>query len=383
MSRKRKRRAVDPCLGFYLLSSGKVVSSPSSWSDDSSGFGLRAPAACTDFHEDTLAPSSIENKLGTEGICVASQNQCLKDLPDYRLQHTLECTRQMQSEDPGYENLKSSSHIASDSRQPMMTVEDFLKRSTKGKAVVKKQYGKTKTRIKRLGDNGALLETEGQCKFLGPDQGDSSQGFMQLRSKKIRRTIYESSSDDDSALNEESSPLKTKINGNRGRIHKPLKERLYEAVVLTHGHPDDVLVHDATSGSKLTSTRRPLHFIPNAQPELDDGQMDKRRPRTWSLVDPRKSMAIRTATFSSKIQPCLPHMDAPSGKTANLSVQPPKRWKFADASFAQSSLSKQKPKNQPTGKIPAVKAAYKYPSLAFVSLEEAEEDYKSMFSYGK
>jgi hypothetical protein len=108
--------------------------------------------------------------------------------------------------------------------------------------------------------------------------------------------------------------------------------------------------------------------------------MDKRRSRTWSLVDPRKSMAIRSASFSSKIRPCLQPVDlASSGKTLNLSLQPLKRWKFADASL--SSSGNLKPNKQP--KIPVVKKAYEYPPLAFVPLKEAEEDYKSIFSSGQ
>jgi hypothetical protein len=375
VSRKRKRHAVDPCLGFYLLSSGKVISSPSSKSCNiSPNFGINSLAACTDFHEDTLVPSSIANERGTEGSHDVSHDQHLK-LPDCGLQLTPECARQTQAVNLklGSENLKSSSDIASDPGQPMMTVEDFLKRSTK------KQNSKPKRRIKRLGDKGALIETERQHEILESDTGDTSQGIMQLRSRKIRRaTMYESLSDDDSSINYgESSPLEIKRKKTRGRILKPLKERLFEAAVLTHGNPDDILVHGPTTGSKLASSRRPLRFIPDIQPELDDGhQIDKRRPRTWSLVDPRKSTTIRTASFSSKIRPCLQHMNlAFTGKSANLSVQTPKRWKFTDDKFSFGNLRSNR---QP--KISPVKKAYKYPPLPFVSLKEAEEDYKFIFS---
>ena len=377
MSRKRKRHAIDPCLGFYLLSTGKVVLSPSSKSSNNSpSVGFKALAACTEFHEDSLVPSSIENK---QDICDASHSQHLENFPDYGLQHTPKCARQIQPVKLGSENLNSSSNMASDSGQLMMTVEDFLKRSTKREAVVKKQYGKSKRRIKRLDDNGALFEAERQHGILGSDAGDMGQDILQLRSKKIRRaTIYESSSDDDSSLNQgESSPLEKKRKKTRRHI-KPLKERLYEAAVLTHGHPDDILVHGVATGSELAPSRRPLHFIPNAQPELDD-QTDNRRPATWSLVDPRKSTAIRTASFSSKIRPSLQNMNSNWRKTANLSVQPPKRWKFTGASH--SSLGNLKSTEQP--KMPTVKNAYEYPPLAFVSVKEAEEDYKSIFSSGK
>jgi hypothetical protein len=272
------------------------------------------------------------------------------------------------------ENLNpSSNNIASDPGQQMMTVEDFLKRSTKREA---KQYGKPKKRIKRLRDNGALSDADGQHEILESDTRDTGQDMMQLRSKKIRRaTIYESSSDESSSINHgESSPLEKKRKKARSRTLKSLKERLYEAAVSTHGHPDDILVYGATNGSELAPSRRPLHFIPNTQPEIDDDQMDKRRLQTWSLIDPRKSTAIRTASFSSKIRPCLQYMNSTSGKTANLSVQPPKRWKFPDASFSCSSLrSDRQPKT-------AVKKAFEYPPLTFVSLKEAEEDYKSIFS---
>ena len=373
MSRKRKRHAVDPCLGFYLLSSGKVVSSPSSKSCNiSPNSGINALAACTEFHEDILVPSSIENKLGTEN---SRDNQHLKP-PDFGQQLTPKYSRRIQDVNlsMGSENLNSSS----DTGQLMMTVEDFLKRSAKRGTVVKKQYDKPKRRIKRLNDNGALFETERQYATLGSDTGDTSQDIMQLRSRKIRRaTIYESSNDESSSLNHgESSPLEIKRKKTRGRILKPLKERLFEASVLTHGDPDDILVHGTTTGSELAPSRRPLRFVPNMQPELDDYQIDKRRPPTWSLVDPRKSTALRTASFSSKIRPCLQHMNLTStGKSTNLSVQPPKRWKFTDDSF---SFTNQKPNRQP--KISPVKKTYEYPPLTFVSLKEAEEDYRSIFS---
>ena len=377
MSRKRKRHAVDPCLGFYLLSSGKVISSPSSKSCNiSPNSGINTLAACTELHEDTLVPSSIENERGTEGNLDASHNRHLEMLPDCGLQLTPKFARRTQAVNLGLgsENLNSSSDIASDPGQPMMTVEGFLKRSAKRETAVKKQYGKPKRRIKRLGDNGALFETERQHEISGT--GDTSQDIMELRSKKkIRRaTMYESSNDESSSLNHgESSPLeiKKKI---RGPILKPLKERLFEAAVLTHGHPDDILVHGPTTGSELAPSRRPLRFIPNIQPELDE--IDKPRPRTWSLVDPRKSTAIRTASFSSKIRPCLQQMDLTfMGKSGNSSVQPPKRWKFTDDSFSFGNL---KSNRQP--KISPVKKAYEYPPLTFVSLKEDEKNYKSIFS---
>ena len=377
MSRKRKRHAVDPCLGYYLLSSGKVVSSPISKSCNiSPNFAL---AACTEFHEDALVPSSIEYKPRTEASRDTSNNQHLKP-PDCGHQLIPNHARQTQAVNLtlGSENLNSSSNIPSDPGQLMMTVEDFLKRSTKKETVVKKQYSKPKRRIRRLGDKGALFETERQHDILGSDTGDTSQSIMQLRSRKIRRaTMYESSNDESSSLNHgESSPLEIKKKKTRGRILKPLKERLFEAAVLTQGNPDDILVHGPTNGSELAPSRRPLRFVPNIQPELDDCQIDKRRPRTLSLVDPRKSAAIRTASFSSKIRPCLQHMDLTfMGKSANLSVQRPKRWKITDDSFSFGNL---KSNRQP--KISPVKRAYEYPPLTFVSLKKAEKDYKSIFS---
>ena len=370
MSRKRKRHAVDPCLGFYLLSSGKIVSSPNSKSSHNSpSLGFKTLGTLTESHENTLVPSSFENKHGTEGICdTSSHSQCPKNFPDYGHQHTLKCARPIQPDNPSYGHLTTSSN--------MMTVEDSLKGSKKRGDTVKKQYGKPKRRIKRLGDNGALFDADKQYEVLGSDpEDDTGQGFMQLRSKKIRRAVvYESSSDESSLLNQEdSSPLQIKMKKTRGRMSKPLKERLYEASVLTHGNPDDILIHGTTTGSELaSSSRRPLRFVPSARPELDNSQMDKRRPRTWSLVDPRKSMAIRAASFSSAIRR---HVDSTSlGKTINISVQPPKRWKFADPSLAYSSLSNLKPNRQP--KIPPVKEAYQCPPLEFVSLKEAEENYK-------
>ena len=332
-----------------------------------SSIDFKALTACTDFHEDTLTPSSVDNKCATESIYDVSRNQLL---PDYELQRTPKCARQIQPENPGHRNLDSS----------MVTVEDFLKRSNK--RGVKRQYGKPKRRTKRLGDNSALFKGETQQEILGSDAGDTSEDVMQLRSKKIRRaTSYESSSDESSPDHEESRPLQIKGKKNRNRMLKPLKERLYEAAVLTHGNPDDILVHGATTDSELASSRRPLCFIPSTQPELDDHQVNKSRPRTWTLVDPRKSMAIRSASFSSKTRPCLQHIDSTSsGKTSKLFVRPPRRWKFADASLANSSLTNLKSKRQPNK--PAVKT-FEYPPLIFVSLKEAEEDYKSMFSYDR
>ena len=373
MSRKRKRLAVDPCLGFYLLSNGKVVSSPiSKYCNVSPNLGINALA------EDTLVSSSIENELGTEVSRDASHNQHPKP-PDCELQLTPKYprrTRAVNLRRLDSEDLNSSSNIASDPGQPMMTVEDFLKRSAK-RETAEKKYSKPKRRIKRLGDNGALLKSDGQHEILGSDTGDASQNIMQLRSRKIRRVaMYESSTDESSSPNHgESSPLEIKRKKTQGRKLKPLKERLFEAAVLTHGDPDDILVHGPTSGSEPAPSRRPLRFVPNIQPELDGNQIDKQRQRTWTLVDPRKSTAIRTASFSSKIRPCLQNMKLTSGKSANLSDQPPKRWKFSDGAFSLGNL-----KSNRGHKISPIKKAYEYPSLTFVSLKEAEEDYKSIFS---
>ncbi|KAJ7170737.1 hypothetical protein C8R43DRAFT_980829 [Mycena crocata] len=131
---------------------------------------------------------------------------------------------------------------------------------------------------------------------------------------------------------------------------KPLKKRLLSAV-LSHTDPDDWLLQDSVQ------SKNPLAFS-----EIEDRRPLRLKRRTWSLVDPKKTLPARFNSFSnSRHNPST--RSPPKNKTLS-------GWQ-AQIYLDGSVVSKRKAGGK-TAKMPA---PLKCPPLSFVPLHEAERCY--------
>ncbi|KAF8149891.1 hypothetical protein B0H34DRAFT_166209 [Crassisporium funariophilum] len=271
----------------------------------------------------------------------------------------------------------------------MVTLEDFLRRSSELKPKKEKRYGKERKRttshleVDSAPAPGGVVEVQPELSKQEEEEEEEDSMFH-LRSRKVPRVLSPESSSEfgaSSTVPEPSSPLavyERKRTKKRNLHPKTLNHRLYEAAISTHGHPDDSLVQPA--GGALS--RVPLRFVPGEEGAIDEERGDQRPRPQWTLVDPRKSTAIRTARFCSRITPAL-RFALPAGNVAKMSaVRLPMRWRLdVPESSSPGQKSSRRRRNSQAGKQDIETSECR--PLSFVSLEKAEEDYRVLFSADK
>ncbi|KAJ6513196.1 hypothetical protein C8R45DRAFT_1207079 [Mycena sanguinolenta] len=203
-----------------------------------------------------------------------------------------------------------------DNAEPMVSVDAFLRRTTHART---KLYGKKRKRL-RVDDSVDLEETDEK-----PCEAETPPSRLGLSAKPIRRQF------------------------------KPLKKRLLYAAVLSHAEPEEWLQQD----DPLPPARKPLPLVEQQHPPREPVQTKR---RTWSLVDPRKTVLIRPNSFSGRGKAPL------SAKTNTLSG-----WRATYGQIDGATISKRK-----TEASVASRASMKCPPLSFVSLHEAEKSYSLM-----
>lgn len=244
ITRKRKRYAVDPCLGFYgsqpqsrPLVNDIRISAPGQIIDpDVSVGGLYATAPDI--------PSGLALIPGT-----------------------------------------SATPATPDFEAPMMTVEDFLQRSAHKRI---RKYGRRRQHSVRL-DNDSIP------RVLREDKRRSRTSLQPCshnsRHDSSRSQSLSSSPYCPSSMNDDSSPE----DQNQGRCYvrkrrvKSLAGRLIQAAILSHANPVDSLLHS----KQPLSSRPPLQFVPHDMFPC----FTERRIQT--LVDPRKAAPFHSASFLS------------------------------------------------------------------------------------
>ena len=147
---------------------------------------------------------------------------------------------------------------------------------------------------------------------------------------------------------------------------KPLKERLYEAAILTHGDPDDYYTRPEAA-ENMASNRPALLFVPY-EPDSRDHAPATTHPKALT-VDPRKSMAMQTASLVCR---SLRGYTDSGLLSHTLDRIPLSKWNLTLNDGRHDKSAPKRKESKTTGDIA-------YPPLSFVSFQEAEKDYKSMF----
>jgi len=217
-------------------------------------------------------------------------------------------------------------------------VEEFLKRSHNPNVKV---YGRKRVKVVDLNASSSIGEKT--------DAAELDDNVISLRSRKIRR----GSAPENSGL-ENPPPHSSTIQRKKKKIVKSLGDRLFHAAVQSGGDPID----DVVEPQDTDSFRIPLQFAPG-----DDCGLVCSKRRAWTLVDPRKAVPFRSATFSSR-------RAAPS-TSSKAERQPLSRWR-AGASNS-SPLNGLKPRTQ-IKSLP--RRLDDRVSLSFVPLLEAETTFR-------
>jgi hypothetical protein len=217
-------------------------------------------------------------------------------------------------------------------------VEEFLKRSHNPSPNVR-VYGRNRVKVVDLNASSSIGEET--------NAADLDDNVISLRSRKIRR----GSAPENFGL-ENPPPHSSPVQRKKKKIVKSLGDRLFHAAVQSGGDPIDDVVQDADS------FRIPLQFTPG-----DDCGSACSKRRAWTLVDPRKAVPFRSATFSSR-------RIAPS-TSSEAERQPLSRWRAG--SLNSNGL---KPREQKASRRTQIKSLQRSLDdripLSFVPLFEAE-----------
>lgn len=305
-----------------------------------------------------------------------------------------------------------------------LTVDVFLKRScaktytSKRKRERQKRVLRTKQITKNLLSGN--LEYRDNCEDEDVDADASmSASTVQLRSRTVTRVITPASKSSSSESEVEmssnsyeapspapSTKKQMKLQKTSKKSSRSLRKRIYEAAISTHGDPNPYFAYSTAAAAAAAddSTRVPMLFLPGASAPSAAAatklrpskyKTKKTKKGNWSLIDPRKCVAIRTATFSSRIRP--PHLAfnnntdcvSPSdGKLANASKGLGK-WKW-DTRLGAPSIdiiglkrsldAKMQEKGIKVRTQDASSMEFGVKPLVFVTMYEAEDGYSSLFA---
>ncbi|PPR00795.1 hypothetical protein CVT24_000759 [Panaeolus cyanescens] len=322
ISRKRRRRAIDPCLGFYVSSSVHA---------------RREEATETQFTVQTWQRQLAEPLQTPAGPHLErNAGNVITPSLDTLFQRTV-LPREYPRTTPSDGRLVTGASDGQTSRivdTPPISVEEFLRRSaapTKATRALRmaRYVSKHKRRYRALttfapdDDNNKLTtdvcgpeSSREETPFIDKNMLYSSVQFLgnSQSALSIPSTVDDNSSDVDNLdsdlpMDADSSPRRgfvaTAYRRKSARLTKKqqkvsatrtLNDRLFDALVLTHGSPDESLIHPDPYDSG-NPHRNALHFEPGI-----DAEQQKRRGARRNFVNPRKSLAIRSATltFSKK-----------------------------------------------------------------------------------
>ena len=190
-------------------------------------------------------------------------------------------------------------------------MEKFLVQSSRPKCQAasgqrSKTYGRRKLKARQPQHtldsehrSGVLVQLE--------ETAEDEQNVICLRKRTIRRVLdsedessserYDSSSSELPSSHDHSpASRRRKAKKKRKLDSKPLRERLFETIVKTHGRMDNKFSRDKGKPGDSQSTRSPLSFIPVPNTISPPG----RRARQWTLIDPRKCTSMRSASFLTR-----------------------------------------------------------------------------------
>lgn len=278
--------------------------------------------------------------------------------------------------------------VHSDSPQTL-TVEGFLKEATRLKPNSRKRYHSkfsAKKPLKAKDIRGAAHVSPKIRALHEHEDGHEADNILELRSREVPRVLLsedsqashvESASSGHGSPSASSFSKSPRIKRKRRKYRKSLKERIYEAVVATHGLPDDEFAQD-----EIDPTRIPLRFVPGP----NHAGTPSAKKKSWNLVDPRKSRAIRTASFSSRLQrpsTVASHDFSSAGLSHSLDRLPMEGWVWStdiSPGTRSSLLGTKPPSNTSKRKRPeATERESDYPPLTLLPIDQTCSDYANLF----
>ena len=389
MTLKRKRsayipQAIDPCLGYYLSSE---TAEPYKTS------GVKNVTLHVDpvlehryrVQDMEVVPSSFQGEWEAETPEVDAQMQkhSSQGSTSPELESFAEWTEFIPSTRPLVVNQKvmgtvpdACHDIQNDKKpgEPMLTVEEFLKRSAKqGNNKLRHTYGKKGKR-------------KSCTKKLNAEQGSQSGFPPTTRGNHYPVDVKK----DENKMTLTDSSVSKRKQAKASKQKKTLKQRLYEAVISTYGDPGPHII--GAPGDFSEQTPAPLKFLPGGT--VGESSNKKQRRKDGRLVNPRKFMVNHDAEFLSRVRvpgSLLRNNRSPDecrGKTTN-------KWAWnedldvpsIDFLGSRAILEPQK------SKFPNKKQKFKEDTyekgrssaltcgaLTFIPMKEAEASYSALFA---
>uniref|UniRef100_A0A8H8CM40 Uncharacterized protein n=1 Tax=Psilocybe cubensis TaxID=181762 RepID=A0A8H8CM40_PSICU len=318
----------------------------------------------------------------------------------------------------GTSSPKPYDHVQKEPQSETLTVEAFLKRSAQKTYTSKRKRGRQKRVLHTKLIAGGLESEAHEEQHNREDERDNENVYLnantiQLRSREIIRALSPTSPGFSSDISSDMETETERLSGSRNssspssktkkytkskktskKKSKSLRKRIYEAAISTHVDPDPYFACSQKAGS--VSTRIPLRFVPGVHVGSIGGsethsskRVMKMKKRSFTLIDPRKSVGIRTAAFSSKIRPpnlafnnvqnVLPSNSRMTGKKTQG------KWKWdpqlgapmigPKQQFLESKVEAKKERIKQD--VPETKPGIS--PLVFIPMLEAEASYSSLF----
>ena len=340
VTRKRRRYAIDPCLGYYIYAASK----------NTGGISAAFTQSRSSDSEKFVIPTSFDAEREMELPCAT---------------HLIEQATSVEGNADGTSRFDVSppnNPINETPNQHVLTVEAFLKQTLNERAIKTRKtrtYEKKKHRVQgAIEDHRHITSnTDGRlCENLKETNncdGDGEEGIISS-STTFQRKFF------------------------RTR-RKPLKERLYAAAVSTYGVPDAYYSNTCAANGVVESSRVPLQFLPG--PQIHPlGRKSFSRSKSL-LVDPRKSAAMQKARFACRNY--ITELRESGVLTNTLDVMPLSKWNLSSKNGGHvhksaSEVTNKRKQRKLTEDTVLLETTC--PPLAFISFQEAEEKYDSMFS---
>ena len=294
---------------------------------------------------------------------------------------------------------------------PVLSVEEFLKRSSDSER--HPPLNLRRYRGKRRAAGRLVIQSSSPEDPNKSHSRDSVEATMiRLRSRNIPRgDLADSEFETSSHLMTSSpgyEPLSSSSVRESGKTVRPrkkprkgknLRERLHEAAVSTYGYVDPDFMDAAAARREESDTLdpqtrvKPLRFVPGSGIQQRTRSLRHHQDRR-TFVDPRKSNAIRTASFlsSSKDRTARIASNSESAVLMNaLDRLPAEKWVLDLESEEETlsagrklrthrhGLSTSKRKHSKDSLLTAPGRISECPPLAFVDFEQAEAAYANIF----
>ena len=396
MTRKRRRtytQAIDPCLGYYLHAAGDArVGAAPEMIFPPNILGVRA-GKWSERTRSTV-PTSFDGERELE---IPSSELVRPDITLGRRRYAA-----------GSVMAENKPHGVSE-HASVLSVEEFLKRSSDSERNPPKNL--RRYRGKRRAAGRLVIQSSPEDPNKSHSR-DSEEAMIRLRSTRniSGGDLADSEFETPSHLMTSSpgyEPLSSSPVHESGKTVRPrkkprkgknLRERLHEAAVSTYGYIDPNFMDAAAARREESDTLdpqtrvKPLRFVPGSGIQQRTRSSRHHHQDRRKFVDPRKSNAIRTASFLSSSKDRTARIACNSDSAVLMNVLdrlPAENWVLNLESEENPSAGRnlRTHRQKSTWKRKRSKGSLltdsgrvsECPPLAFVDFEEAEAAYANIF----